>query len=389
MDYLPVNMTRWGEDKPRGDYAMINVGPYDAWAIEYGYALGNKEDDLKKILSRVAEPELQYATDEDTFGPDPFARRYDFGGDPLSYAKSQIDLANHHRAQLIEKFVKEGQSWAKARYGYEMTLAVQSRALSMMANWIGGAFVHRDKKGDPNGRAPIQVVPVKDQREAIEFVLEHAFRDDAFGLTPDLLQRMSMDKWLDQFSYAMQDSTFPVHDRIMGIQASVLTMILNPSTLGRVYDNEVLTPADEDMITLPEILESLHTAIWTEIETPEKREFTARQPLISSLRRNLQREHLERLIDLSMPATWRGASHKPISNLALMHLRRLSERVGKLIDNDAIELDAYSQAHLSEAKLRIDKALDAQFIYNTSALGRGAAGTVIYLQDPEENPQTE
>jgi hypothetical protein len=31
----------------------------------------------------------------------------------------------------------------------------------MMANWIGGAHVNRDKKGDPNGRKPIEVVPVE------------------------------------------------------------------------------------------------------------------------------------------------------------------------------------------------------------------------------------
>ncbi len=28
----------------------------------------------------------------------------------------------------------------------------------MIANWVGGAHVNRDKKGDPNGRKPIEVV---------------------------------------------------------------------------------------------------------------------------------------------------------------------------------------------------------------------------------------
>ena len=48
---------------------MIDIGPYDFWAIEYGYTFEDKK--LPEILKRCTEPELQYATDEDTGGPDP------------------------------------------------------------------------------------------------------------------------------------------------------------------------------------------------------------------------------------------------------------------------------------------------------------------------------
>ena len=384
MDYVPVNMFRIKKEDAQGDYSMIEVGPYDMWAIEYGYTLNDKPEDLKKILSRVAEPELQYATDEDTFGPDPFARRYDFAADPLAYAKRQMELAKYHRDRLADKFVKEGQSWARARYGYEMTLAVQSRALSMMANWVGGTFVHRDKKGDPRGRPPLKVVPAKDQRDALQFVVDHAFRDGAFGLKPELLQYMTVDKWLDEFAFAMQDSTWPVHDRVMGIQASVLTMLLNPSTLGRAYDNEFITPEGTDMITLPEIFDTLHKSIWTEVLQPEERDFTARKPMISSTRRNLQREHLERLINLSMPQTWGNTSHKPVSNISLRQLRRLSGQIGKVLEEPKIKLDAYSEAHLSEAKLRIQKALDVNYIYNTAPAG--TVRIIIGAEPPAAQP---
>jgi hypothetical protein len=95
---------------------MIDIGPYDFWAIEYGYSTSDKPEDLKAILKRAAEPELQYATDEDTMGPDPLARRYDFAADPLAYARRQIELAQYHRGRLIEKFVKDGQSWSRARH---------------------------------------------------------------------------------------------------------------------------------------------------------------------------------------------------------------------------------------------------------------------------------
>ena len=382
MDYFPINIYGWNRDK-QGDYAMIDIGPYDRWAIQYGYMSGDKPEDFKAVLARVAEPELSYATDEDTTGPDPLARSYDFGADPLNFAKKQMELVNYHRERLVEKFVKDGESWSKARRGYEMTLAAQSRVLSMMANWLGGAFIHRDKKGDPKGRLPITVVPVEDQRDALRFVIDNAFKDEAYGLTPEILRRMTTDKWMDDFSTAMQASTWPIHDRILGLQASVLTMLMNPNRLERVFDNEMLTPSAEDMVTLPEVLASLSDAIWRELKQTNERAYNARVPMISSLRRNLQREYLERLIDLSMPETWGNASRKAVSNLVLAQLRKLSAQIAGVLQEKADKLDPYSQAHLSEAKLRIDKALDASYIYNMSSAG---GGSPIYLYLQNEKP---
>lgn len=384
MDYLPINMYT-DEGTEQGDYAMIDIGPYDKWAIEYGYSIVKSDKELEPILERVSDPLLQYATDEDTYGPDPLARRYDFGSDPLAYAKSQITLITQHRKRLLDKFVKEGESWARAREGYEMTLGVQTRCLSMMANWLGGSFVHRDKKGDENGRPPLEVVPAEEQRAALRFVVNQAFKDEAFGLKPEMLKYMTLDKWWDDSSSVYSDSTWPVHDRISGIQSSVLTMLMNPSTLERMYDNEFRTPSDQDMITLPELLDTLHDSIWTELkETPEKT-YTARQPLISSLRRTLQSEFLDRLIDLSMDQDSYSVSSKPISNLATMHLRKLQGAIGNLLEDDASKLDPYTNAHLSEALSRIESALDAGYIYNARSMGGGAISIRILADEENQN----
>ncbi len=385
MDYLPVNMHDWQDKEKQGDYGMIDIGPYDFWAIEYGYTSSDKAEDLKKILSRSAEPDLQYATDEDTMGPDPLARRYDFGADPLNYARKQMELAQFHRSRILDKFVKEGQSWSRARYAYEMTLAVQTRALSFMSGWLGGAFVNRDKKSEKGGRAPVEVVPVKEQREALAFLIETAFRDEAYGLSTDLLRKMTVDKWLDDFRAAFEPATWPVHDKIMGVQATVLTRVLNPDTLGRVYDNEFRTPSKEDMITIPEVLAVVEKEIWSELEKEDKKS-TDREPLISSLRRNLQREYVERLIDLSMPSSYGQSSHKPIANLALMNLRELSAKLGKALNMRKDNLDAYSKAHLSEAKLRIEKALDAGYVLNAGGFGGGFSGFIIFGQGQTNSP---
>ena len=367
MDYLPINMYK-GIGKKQGDHTMTGIGPYDIWAIEYVYSIVSKPEALKKILSRVSDPKLQFATDEDTIGPDPFARRYDFGANPIQYAHNQMNIVKHHRGQLLDHFVKKGQSWAKARYGYQLTLSLQARALSMMGNWIGGSFLNRDKKGDPGDRYPVTPVPAKQQREALEFMLENAFKDEAFGLNTGLLRRMSSDRWIDNLSSSMTDASWPVHEKVMGIQASTLTMILNPTALGRVYDNEFLVEADKDAITLPEILGKLDAAVWTELKDLAKGEHTARKPLISSLRRNLQREHLERMVSLSMPGSWRGASSRPLANLAAQQLRSLAKRVDAAQKAEGVKLDPYTAAHLSEASELIKKTLDAGIVYGSTKI---------------------
>ncbi len=386
MDYIPINLRADG--KPQGDYTMIGIGPYDEWAIEYGYTLSS---DLKSIVARVNEPELVYGTDEETGGPDPRARRYDFTKEPLDYANNQIQLVRKQREGLIDKFVKDGESWARARHGYELSLSLQLRSVSMMANWLGGALTTRALKGDKKSGRPVEVVSVERQKAALEFVIENTFFDDAFGLSPELLAHLSVDKWLDggsSFRAFSNEATYPVHDTIMGIQASTLTMVMNSTTLRRIYDNELRMPADQEALTLPDVLESLTDAIWQELEKAPNKQYTARVPLISSLRRNLQQEHLERLVDLSIPGSVSTEAYKPIANLASFELDRILKRIDNVLAKGGNKLDPYTRSHLAELKEQVVKRRDAQFIYNAKAVGGGNAfGGLLFFEEEERKRQ--
>jgi hypothetical protein len=389
MDYNPVNISKEG-GPVQGDYCPTGIGPYDFWAIEYGYTSG----DTKKVLERAGDPELAFLSDEDVGGSDPLARPYDFAANPLDYAQNQIRLVTYYRSRLLDKWVKDGESWSKARRGYNVTLNSQVQALSFMAPWVGGAHVQRTRKGDPNAGPPITVVPVGEQRAALEFCINNAFKDEAFGITPELLTKMTVDKWSDQGGMAdlFQDSAFPIHDRILGIQAAVLTMLMNPTVLERVYDNESRVAADQDMITLPEVMNKISESIWTELDNKSGRGYSNRQPMITSTRRNLQREHLDRLIDLTDPGMIDGASGKAISNLSVAKLREIDAKIRKIVPKDSTEnksgLDDYTYAHLSEAGLRIDKALDAIYVYNTNKIGGGSGGGMFFFRPTETTPQS-
>jgi hypothetical protein len=381
MDYLPINMP-YGVGEVKGDWTMTGIGPYDMWAIEYGYT--PDESKLKDIVKRVSEPELQYATDEDTGGIDPLARRYDYSKDPLDYAENQMRLVKLYRERLLDKFVKDGDSWAKARRGFELTLGEQTKALSMMAIWIGGADITRDRKGDPGDRKALTPVPAGQQRKAMDFVVRNAFRDDAFGLNTKIIERLASDKWLDGGLRSVGDGAFPIHDRILGIQSSALTMLMNPTTLRRVFDNEQLIPSDQDAVTLPEVMEKVCTTIWTELDGKHEGEASARKPRISSLRRSLQREHLERLIDLKMQDGG-TAAQKAISNLAMMQLKDLKRKIDASMENRQ-GLDPYSIAHLADAQKLIEKSLEAGYIQNMPASFGGGLPQIIILGKTEANP---
>lgn len=363
MDYNPTNF-RLISGTVQGNYGMIDIGPYDKWAIQFGYA---DDKQVPEILKRVAEPELAFATDEDTGGPDPLARRYDFGKDPLDFAVEQLALAKHHRERILTDYVKDGESWAKSREGYILTLQMQLKATSMMANWVGGAHVHRDRKGDPNGRVPLQPVPADQQRAALKFVIENTFRDEAFGLSPELLSKMTVDKWLDLGMEMMStagEPTWPLHDQIMGLQAAAMTQLLNPTTLRRVYDNEARVSSDEAYFTLPELMKTIGDAVWTELSAGSEGSFTERKPAISSLRRNLQAEHLSRLIGLSREHSSNMAAMRPIATLARQELRDLVTKIDGYLQSGEGRLDVYSRAHLTDMQQRIKKFLDAQFVAN-------------------------
>ncbi len=367
MDYLPVNIA-FGEDVVQGPWTTNTIGPYDMWAIAYGYAPG----DTKEILARSGEPALRYATDEDTSGPDPMARRFDNAENPLDFADAQIAMVVELRTRIIDEMIEDGESWAKARRAYEMLLRKHRGAVSIASNWIGGSTVNRVKKGMELD--PIESIPADQQRRALMLVLDATMVDEAYGLTPELLKKMTVEKWFDDGGIrdAQRDATYPIHSSILGIQRSALTQVLNPSTLNRVYDNEFRATEDEDVLTVPEVMDTVMVAVWSELgELPED-QATATDPHISSLRRNLQRAHLERLVDLAGESNGFGASSAAVASLARAQLRQLDEQIPMMMSRGGDKLDPYSKAHLMDVGAIVDRVLEAGYIYNQASGGGGS-----------------
>ena len=364
MEYSPLNINV--EDGPdQGDFTMMTIGPYDYWAIEYGYTTDGES--LPDILSRVNEPNLAYSTDEDTFDSDPSSRRFDWGKNPLDYADSQIRLVEQLRATILERMVDEGQSWGRARSGYEMLLNRQFSSVGTAADWLSGTLNNRARKGDPGDRNPIEEIDPATQRRALAMVLENSMRDEAWGLNSNLLYKMTVEKNWDSGGGRsfMTNSAFPIHQKIGGMQATALSMLLNPSTLGHLYDGEFRNDPSVDVLTVAEVIQSVTDEVWSELGNLDS-DSTNRQPAISSLRRNLQSEHLARLIELSLEEDAGTPASRTIQSLVRMQLIEIQKQIQ--IENAN---DAYTRAHLADTEMKIQKALNAQFTIGGDSGGGG------------------
>jgi Met-zincin/Domain of unknown function (DUF5117) len=352
MDYIGTNFNV-DKDRVQGDYCMVGIGPYDMWAIEYGYTF----DDPAKVLARVGEKGHAYLSDEDTGGPDPLARRYDFSKDPLDFAKAEMELVRQLRSALLDKYVKQGDSWERARKGYMKTLNKQRKAIDMMAPWVGGTHVNRVKKGDPNTGDPLVPVAVDQQRAAFAFIVENAFRDEAFGLTTDLVNKMTVEKWENDPRSMMVDSTPSINDMIAGTQSMALTMLLNPSTLGRIYDNEQRIPSGDPAFTLPELMKGLSGEIYKEVSPSALGSDDPRKPVVSNFRRNLQADYTDRLIAVATGKAALPRVARQLSRLELVDLKsRLDATMAKATDGNC---DPYSRAHFADLQVRVGAALEA------------------------------
>ncbi|MCW5755555.1 MAG: zinc-dependent metalloprotease [Phycisphaeraceae bacterium] len=357
MDYPPMNIVAPGSEMVQGDWGIIDIGSYDLWAIRWGYTATDRE--AEQIVRLNTDPAHIFMSDEGNNGPDPRVRTWDLGENSLDFADNQIHLVTAMRERIIDEIVKDGQPWQRAREAYSDSLLRQSQALGVASGWVGGVYISRAHKGDADAPDPVVPAPMDRQRRALRFLIDQGLRETAFGLTPELAAKLGSQQWWDEGGFGSQPD-LPIHDQILGLQATTLSMLMNPTRLRRVLDNEARLPSDQDALTLVELMRTIRAEVWNGLDA-RGRTFTERDPLVSSFSRNLQFEHLSRLIDLAtgrvrMP----GAAGITLPSVARQELREIQSAIVPAMARG--DLDAYTRAHLIDCAERIDRALSATFI---------------------------
>jgi hypothetical protein len=360
MDYSPPNIS---PDKAKqGLYYSQTIGPYDYWAIEFGYRpfSGSEKDELKKIAARSSEPALAYATDEDTrsFDPDPLSALFDLGTDPLQFAKRQMELAAGTLPKVIDRTVKQGEGYQKARQAYMLLFDEYWRSAFLAARFPGGMYLSRDHKGEKDARLPLHVVPAAKQREAMQLIAGSAFAPPAINGAQ--LNYLAVSRWSHWGTIDPMRLDFPIHDEVLMRQEFILSQVLNSFALARILDSEFKAAPGEDVYTLAEHLKLLVDGVFSEWQNkPAKEKYDNRDPLISSFRRNLQRSTIRRLGSL---LTQNSSAPSDARTLTRMHLQTLKKHAQQMLDNEQLTLDDYSKAHLQDSIARIDILLKPELI---------------------------
>ena len=155
-------------------YQMATLGPYDYWAIEYGYREIAPGDEAKTLArdrrAHRREPLLAFATDEDAsfLALDPQSNQLDLGADPLAYAQKRFALVR----ELLGAH-RDAAAAAPAR-ATRCCVATSSRALAE-AQPGGGLRRRSTSAASPRcatapaaAATPLTPVPADKQREALE-----------------------------------------------------------------------------------------------------------------------------------------------------------------------------------------------------------------------------
>ncbi|HEY9877382.1 MAG TPA: zinc-dependent metalloprotease [Leptolyngbyaceae cyanobacterium] len=377
MDYFPPNLAP--ADVPQGDYFPTVLGPYDLWAIEYGYKVFNglgplpqmEQRSLQAIAERSSSAELAYATDEDIYSLlDPQADAWDLSSDPAQYAEWQLENAQALWKRLNWYSVRPGEGYGQLRHRFDLVFGYYLRQALTLSNYIGGQRFTRTDPWGSRGQRPFTPVPAEKQRQTLDLLQKYVFAPDAFEFSPDLLNSLAPDRWLQwgqEITVAPLD--YPIYNRILLLQGLILSDMLNSDRLVRLRDSELKT-SPGGALSLEELFDRVGKMVWTEVL-----DGFSEATSISSLRRGLQRHHLTILTNLVLrgysgldnaqglleflgAATTVGAP-EDARVLARYQLKQLSDAIASTLQHQGDRLSLTNRAHLEDVRDRIAKTLNA------------------------------
>ena len=308
MDYDPINIAPEGVEQ--GNFFPTVPGPYDIWAITFGYTQEMNEVDRENLLSQSTKPEFIFGTDDDAMGSpggntDPRNKRYDMSSDPITYSVQRLKIIDDKINELPEIFDEPGSTYTELKATFDSLLRDKGRFAESIAIQIGGVYSNRLVVGQEAGMTPFEVVPYEEQKRAMKALNENLFANDAFVFNPDILKILQSEK--RAASYGNSDDDPKVHDRVLRMQLSSLSFILHPRVMKRLtnsskYGNEYLPN---------EVLQDIFDGIFVAREIP------------NTFKMNLQSAYVDGLIEAMSDERYDEISRSAIFN-SLQRIRNYS-----------------------------------------------------------------
>lgn len=290
MDYAPINVAPKGTTQ--GDYFQTEAGPYDDWAINYGYstALENPELEaarLAKILSRSSEKGLAFGNDADDMRApgrhiDPRIMTGDLSSNPVAYASDRMRLIQGLLSELKDKALVEGQSHQQLLVSANSLFGQYKRQADVISRQIGGVYVERNVVDSNNSQSlPYTPVPKENQEAAMQALTSYVFAGDTLTAMQPLYSYMQHQR--RGFNHYSKNEDPKAHDMILNMQKSVLNQLLHKNVLKRISDTSLYG----NDYALTAVMSDLTSAIFVESKKS------------SSISRNIQVEYVKRLIAIA------------------------------------------------------------------------------------------
>ncbi|WP_242205802.1 zinc-dependent metalloprotease [Aestuariivivens insulae] len=336
MDYATLNITK--DRSKQGQYNDVTVGPYDVWAIQFGYTPFQSESEKIALLNRSTEPELIFGNDADDMRApgkaiDPRVMVNDQSNDAITYAIDRMELSDNLMKTAKEKFTKKGESYQELRRVYTLLSGQKAGAANIISRYIGGVYVDRAMAGQKGATQPYTPVSLEDQKRAMKALKDHVFAPNAFDTPNDLYNYLAMQRRGFNLGSGPEDPK--IHNQVLSYQKNVLNHILHPNTLQRISDSELYGNA----YSLSDFMSDLNDAIF-------KADIYGN---VNTFRQNLQMEYTNYLIKM-LTSQQKGRYAHNAKSMALYNLKQIRTMA-------APSGNIASRAHKQHLRTLIDNAL--------------------------------
>jgi hypothetical protein len=353
MDYSRFNYVVQPEDGVPAADLVPKIGPYDLFAIKWGYQPipgATSAEAEKKTLDEWARqqdqtPWLRFST-SNSAGSDP-GELTEAVGDADAIKATTLGLKNLERvgAMLLPATVKPGEPYDDLQLAYARLLGQWVLEMNHVSAIVGG-FDSQQKHG---GQTGVLFTPIPRDRQvaAVQFLNGHAFRTPAFLVNPEVLRRIEPAGALD---------------RLRTAQLRVLASLLSNARVLRLVEREAIDGKGAYAPT--DFLADVRRGVWAEIGG-------GAPVTIDAFRRNLQRAYLETLAER---VNGRQAAADDARALFRQELRLLDEALRAAAPRAA---DGLTRAHLADARAQIQRALDPAVQAGAPAVSRSATADAI------------
>jgi hypothetical protein len=325
MDYGRFNYVA----QPGDDVRLIPmVGPYDKFAIEWGYKPirgADTPEEEKKELDAIAARQVENPMLRFGGGPsDPDAITEDMGDDHIE--ATRLGLLNIERimAFLVPATTVAGEDYRVLHEMYGEVLNQRNNELSHVATYVGGVVrtnYHAGRGGDV-----FEPVPAAKQREAVAFLVANAFRTPIELMDPKILSLIE---------------PYGAVDRVYNGQISIVRSLLSEARVRRMIDINVQEGGRG--YTVSELSNDLASGIWSELAAPS--------PMVDTYRRNLQRGYLD-IVDERLNGA--GKTTSDLGPILLGDLKGLRSRLASALGKTS---DQMTRLHLEASMRKIDEIL--------------------------------